>query len=253
MILGTFSGLLPWIILRRSIFFSLFSSANWLLPMPICLVGCLFLIDFRSEIHTYTYMYTHIYTYIHMYIQYTYIYIHMHVYICLCLGFSSGTSGKEYACQCRRYEGCGFSPWVGKILWRRKWQLQHPCLENSTDGGAWWATVPGVAELDMAEATEHTQHVSVYVGNSDYILKVAQLCPTLRPHGLSSPWDSPGQNTGVGSLSLLQGVCPNQGSSPGPPHCRRILYQLSHQGSHINQYIYYIYIKYFFRNRAKPK
>ena len=35
------------------------------------------------------------------------------------------------------------------------------------------------------------------------IVKVAQLCPTLRPHGLYSPWNSPGQNTGVGSLSLL--------------------------------------------------
>ena len=30
-----------------------------------------------------------------------------------------------------------------------------------------------------------------------------------------SPWDSPGQNTGVGSLSLLQGIFPTQGSNPG--------------------------------------
>ena len=43
--------------------------------------------------------------------------------------------------------------------------------------------------------------------------------------------NSPGQNTGVGSLSLLQGIFPTQGSNPGLPHCRRILYQLSHQGS----------------------
>ena len=46
-----------------------------------------------------------------------------------------------------------------------------------------------------------------------------------------SPWNSPGQNTGVGSLSLLQGIFPNQGSNPGLPHCRQILYQLSHKGS----------------------
>ena len=32
----------------------------------------------------------------------------------------------------------------------------------------------------------------------------------LRPHGLYSPWNSPGQNTGVGSLSLLQGIFPTQ-------------------------------------------
>ena len=49
------------------------------------------------------------------------------------------------------------------------------------------------------------------------------------PHGLYSPWNSPGQNTGMGSLSLLQGIFLTQGSKPGLPHCRRILYQLSHK------------------------
>ena len=39
------------------------------------------------------------------------------------------------------------------------------------------------------------------------------------------------QNTGVGSLSLLQGIFPTQGSNPGLLHCRQILYQLSYQGS----------------------
>ena len=42
-----------------------------------------------------------------------------------------------------------------------------------------------------------------------------------------SPWNSPGQNTGVRSLSLLQGIFPTQGSNPGLPHCIQILYQLS--------------------------
>ena len=54
---------------------------------------------------------------------------------------------------------------------------------------------------------------------------------SLRPHVLYSPWNSPGQNTGVGSLSLLQGIFPTQGSNPGLPHCRWILYQLSHKRS----------------------
>ena len=53
---------------------------------------------------------------------------------------------------------------------------------------------------------------------------------SLQPHGLYSAWNSPGQNTGVGSLSLLQGIFPTQGSDPGLPHCRQILYQLSYQG-----------------------
>ena len=44
-------------------------------------------------------------------------------------------------------------------------------------------------------------------------------------------WSSPGQNTGVGSLSLLQGIFPTQGSNSGLPHCGQILYQLSHKGS----------------------
>ena len=54
---------------------------------------------------------------------------------------------------------------------------------------------------------------------------------SLLPCGLYSLWDSPGQDTGVGSLSLLQGIFPTQGSNPGLPHCRQILYQLSHKGS----------------------
>ena len=52
------------------------------------------------------------------------------------------------------------------------------------------------------------------------------------PNGLQSLWNSLGQNTRVGSLSLLQGkgIFPTQGLNAGPPHCRRILYQLSHEG-----------------------
>ena len=56
-------------------------------------------------------------------------------------------------------------------------------------------------------------------------------CPTLWPHGLYSPWNSPGQNTGVDNLALLLGIFPTQGLNPGLPHCRQILYQLSYQGS----------------------
>ena len=54
---------------------------------------------------------------------------------------------------------------------------------------------------------------------------------SLQPHGLYSSWNSPGQNTEVCSLSLLQGIFLIQGSNPGLPHCRQIFYQLRHQGS----------------------
>src|SRR5574340_631081 len=54
----------------------------------------------------------------------------------------------------------------------------------------------------------------------------------LQPHGLYSPWNSPGQNTGVGSLSLLQWILRTQGLNPGLLHCRQSLYHLSHQDAH---------------------
>ena len=54
---------------------------------------------------------------------------------------------------------------------------------------------------------------------------------SVQPHGLYSPWNSPGQTTEVGSLFLLQGIFPTQELNPGLLHCRRILYQLSHKGS----------------------
>ena len=54
---------------------------------------------------------------------------------------------------------------------------------------------------------------------------------SLQPHGLYSPWNSPCENTVVGSRSLLQGIFTTQGLNPGLPHCSQILFQLSHQGS----------------------
>ena len=69
-----------------------------------------------------------------------------------------------------------------------------------------------------------------------YIMKsesCSVVSDSLQPHGLHSPWNSPGQNTGVGSLSRLQGIFPTQGSNPGLPHCRQILYHLSHQETYL--------------------
>ena len=77
------------------------------------------------------------------------------------LGLPDGASGKEPACQCRRCKRRGFNPWVGKIPWRRAWQpLQCSNLENPLDKGTWQATVHGVTESDMTEATQHgIQHI----------------------------------------------------------------------------------------------
>ena len=51
------------------------------------------------------------------------------------------------------------------------------------------------------------------------------------PQGSSVHGESPGKNTGVGCHALLQGIFPTQGSNPGLPHCRWILYHLSNKGS----------------------
>ena len=70
------------------------------------------------------------------------------------------------------------------------------------------------------------------------------------PRGLYSPWNSPGQNTGVGCQSLLQGIFPTQGSNPGFSHYRWILYQLSHKGSpRILEWVAYS----FFSRSSQPR
>ena len=50
------------------------------------------------------------------------------------IGFPGGTSGKEPDCQCRRHKRRGFDPWVGKILWRRKWQSTPVFLSGEFHG-----------------------------------------------------------------------------------------------------------------------
>ena len=75
----------------------------------------------------------------------------------------------------------------------------------------------------------------VIYGCESWTLKKAEseslsvVSDSLWPHSLQSPWNSPGQSIGVGSLSLLQGLFPTQGSNPDLLHCRRILYQLSYK------------------------
>ena len=57
--------------------------------------------------------------------------------------------------------------------------------------------------------------------------------PSLQADSLSAEPQGKPKNTGVGSLSLLQGAFPTQESNQGILHCRRILYQLSYEGSPI--------------------
>ena len=59
---------------------------------------------------------------------------------------------------------------------------------------------------------------------------------SLRPHGLwptrlLCPWDFSGKSSGVGCHFLLHGIFLTQGSNPGLPNCRQMLYHVKHQGS----------------------
>ena len=72
------------------------------------------------------------------------------------------------------------------------------------------------------------------------ILSITLLACEVKWKSLSHVWlfatqrtgYSPGQNAGVGSLSLFQGIFPTQGLNSGLLHCRWILYQLSHKLSY---------------------
>ena len=77
-------------------------------------------------------------------------------------------------------------------------------------------------------------HSTNYSSRFTYVVKSQSrsvVSNSLQPCELHSPWNSPGQNPGVGSLSLLQGIFPTHGSNPGLSHCRQILDQLSLKGS----------------------
>ena len=91
--------------------------------------------------------------------------------------------------------------------------LQSSCLENPKERGDLWATVHGVPK-------SWTQMS---------IVKAAQSCLTLCD---SMDYTVDGiLQARMGSFSLLQGIVLTQGSNPGLPYCRRILYQLSHKGN----------------------
>ena len=97
--------------------------------------------------------------------------------------------------------------------WKRSVFIPIPKKGNAKN-------VPTIAQLHSTD----TLAVSEWMSESHSIMS-----DSLRPHALCSLWNSPGQNTKVGSLSLLQGIFPTQGSNPGLLHCRQILYQLRHK------------------------
>ena len=88
-----------------------------------------------------------------------------------------------------------------------------------------WSDGTGCHENSQNEKTKYFQILFIWNESRSVV------SDSLRPHGLYSPWNSPSQNTGLGSLSLLQGIFPTQELNQGLQHCRQILYQLSYKGS----------------------
>ena len=112
--------------------------------------------------------------------------------------------------------------------WRRKWQPTPVFLPGKSHG--WKSLVDyspwGPKELDNTERLQLFSFYGIFKKRSFLppftYSQLEFLCErvseshsvvfdSLRPHGLYSPLNSPGQNTGVGSLSLLQGIFPTQG------------------------------------------
>ena len=105
------------------------------------------------------------------------------------------------------------------------------CVSNKVKKCSQWGSHRCHAKTkDVLENWE----IRLTVASSEKV-KVAQSCLTLcdpmdyTAHGILQA--TTGHNTGVGSLSLLQGIFSTQGLNPALPHCRQILYQLSHKQS----------------------
>ena len=95
------------------------------------------------------------------------------------LGFPGGTSGKEPACQCRRFKRHGLSPWVGKIPWSEKWLPALVSLlgqfhgQRSLAGYSSW----GCKELDMTEWGHTHTHTPTYTLTHGYLKSgVCSIC-----------------------------------------------------------------------------
>ena len=91
--------------------------------------------------------------------------------------------------------------------------------------------------LHIAGRLYHLSHQGIPQTESHSVMS-----NSLWSHKLYSPCNSPGQNTGVSSYSLLQGIFPTQGSNPDLPHCRWMLYQLSYQRNPNNPYVFIIFL-----------
>ena len=147
------------------------------------------------------------------------IYLDVQVYV---LGFPGGSAGKESSCS---MGDLGSIPGLGRFPWRRE-QLFPPVFWPKELHGL-YSIVHGVAKSQTWLSKFHSPRCRIAGPWKWKSLNRVWLFGT--------PWiiqsmDSPGQNTGVGSLSLLQGISPTQGSNRSLLHCRWISLPAEPQG-----------------------
>ena len=139
--------------------------------------------------------------------------------------FPGGTNGKELTCQCRRHDMWALSL-IGKIPWRRAWQLTPVFLpgkvhgQRSLEGYSPWGCKVGHSSVTKQQNWSIFYFIDYYTEGKWKSLSHVQLFVTpwtVAPPRLLCPWNSPGQTTQVGSHSLLQGIFLTQESNP---HCR---------------------------------
>ena len=102
--------------------------------------------------------------------------------------------------------------------------LAHPHPRSCC--GVWWSLACGHAlnQIDGRSICSHPSFQPFRPRGSNILSESESRLSYV-------PLYHPGQNTGVGRLSFLQGIFPTQGSNPGLPHCRWILCQQSHKES----------------------
>ena len=123
-------------------------------------------------------------------------------------------------------------PLSGATKEHRTWRKDHQALQVPPPWAVWlWH-----AEFLCRASPLNWKDFRLGWWNAWWWFSRSVVSNSLRPHGLQParllcPWDFPGKNTRVVCPFLLQETFPTQGFNPCPQRCKRILYQLSHQGS----------------------
>ena len=145
---------------------------------------------------------------------------------------------------CWSWNSNTLATWFGELThWKRPWSWERLKARGEGDDRGWegWMASLTRHEFEQASvvaacslwdrrvghywATELTELICIYESES---ISLSVVSSSLWPHTVHG---IPGQNTGVGNHSLLQGIFPTQSLNPGLPHCGQIFYHLKHQGS----------------------